>query len=85
MTNELFERELQNTSINDISLIDYIKKNYIPKKHGKWINRKNVVCLENVRWKYECSKCGYEVRSKYNFCPNCGHCMIELQKRSGKE
>lgn len=30
MTNELFERELQNTSINDVSLADYIKENYVP-------------------------------------------------------
>lgn len=30
MTNELFERELQNTSINDVSLADYVKENYVP-------------------------------------------------------
>ena len=29
MTNELFERELQNTSINDVSLADYVKENYV--------------------------------------------------------
>ena len=29
MTNELFERELRNTSINDVSLADYIKENYV--------------------------------------------------------
>ena len=28
--NELFERELRNTSINDVSLADYVKKNYVP-------------------------------------------------------
>ena len=28
--NELFERELQNTSINDVSLADYVKENYVP-------------------------------------------------------
>ena len=27
--NELCERELQNTSINDVSLADYVKKNYV--------------------------------------------------------
>lgn len=30
MNNELFERELQNTSINDVSLADYVKENYLP-------------------------------------------------------
>lgn len=30
MKNELFERELQNTSINDVSLADYVKENYLP-------------------------------------------------------
>ena len=29
MINELFERELRNTSINDVSLADYVKENYI--------------------------------------------------------
>lgn len=29
MINELFEKELRNTSINGVSLADYIKKNYI--------------------------------------------------------
>ena len=28
--NELFERELINTTINDVSLADYVKKNYVP-------------------------------------------------------
>ena len=28
--NELFERELRNTSINDKTLADYVKDNYIP-------------------------------------------------------
>ena len=28
--NELFERELINTSINDVSLADYVKENYVP-------------------------------------------------------
>ena len=37
MINELFERELQNTSINGVSLADYIKDNYIAKDHGEWI------------------------------------------------
>ena len=30
MLNELLERELQNTSINDVSLADYVKENYVP-------------------------------------------------------
>ena len=28
--NELFERELINTTINDVSLADYVIKNYVP-------------------------------------------------------
>ena len=28
--NELYERELRNTSINDKTLADYVKENYIP-------------------------------------------------------
>lgn len=28
--NELFERELRNTSINNVSLADYVKENYVP-------------------------------------------------------
>ena len=31
MTDEGYERELRNTSINDVSLADYVKENYIPK------------------------------------------------------
>lgn len=30
MKNELFERALQNTSINDVSLAEYVKENYLP-------------------------------------------------------
>ena len=55
---------------------DYVKKlPSVTQKSGKWIERKNVTCLDNVMWKYECSKCGYEVRSKYHYCPNCGEKM----------
>ena len=28
--NELYERELRNISINDVSLADYVKENYVP-------------------------------------------------------
>lgn len=39
MINETFERELQNTSINGISLADYVKENYIIRSENpnKWI------------------------------------------------
>ncbi len=30
MKNELFERELQNTSINGVTLAEYVKENYLP-------------------------------------------------------
>lgn len=29
---------------------------------------------------YECSECGYEVRQKYHYCPNCGAKMVEPQE-----
>ena len=82
MINELFERELRNTSLNDVSLADYIKENYTAKKLGKWLERRNIEQLNletavNLRWKYECSECRYEVRSKYHYCPNCGAKMFE--------
>lgn len=49
-------------------------------KSGKWIKRQNIECSDletavNLRWRYECSECGYEVRSKCRFCPNCGSRM----------
>ena len=28
--NELFEREMRNISINNVSLADYVKENYVP-------------------------------------------------------
>lgn len=90
MINELFERELKNTSINNVSLADYIKENYVPKKFGKWIERKDIpksvdIATANLRWKYECSECGYEVQSKYHYCPNCGAKMESEDKHISRE
>lgn len=74
MINELFERELQNTSLNDVSLADYIKENYVPKKSGKWEFR----CQH---WS-KCSICGYadKFADKWNYCPNCGAKMENVEK-----
>lgn len=63
MQNELFERELQNTSINGISLADYVKENYAPIRKGHWI-RETEGCY--------CSKCCHKVDEKSDFCPSCG-------------
>ena len=43
-------------------------------KHGEWI------CLEQEIGLYECSLCNHKMlRSKSNFCPNCG---AKMDKRS---
>ena len=44
----------------------------VTQKSGKWIRRENVTSIDNVRWAYECSKCGYEMRSMTRYCPSCG-------------
>lgn len=87
--NELFERELRNTSLNDVSLADYIKENYTAKKLGKWLERRNIEQLNletavNLRWKYECSECGYEVRSKYHYCPNLLYNRIQACEKDNR-
>ena len=51
-------------------------------KSGEWIERQNIECSDletavNLRWRYECSECGYKVRSKCRFCPSCGADMRE--------
>lgn len=85
MKNELFERELQNTLINDVSLADYVKEHYASKRSGKWI--------EQEGWDgdvyYECSLCGEPfcliegtpTDNMYNFCPNCGAKMESEDKK----
>lgn len=84
MNNELFERELQNTSINGVSLADYIKENYVPKKSGKWIN-KDRYYHDTIT--AECSYCHREVEIPtcmeelmYDFCPMCGAKMESEEK-----
>ena len=51
---------------------------------GKWIPRKNIAVKEenldkvdNLRWRYECSECGYMVQNKSDECPNCHKQMSE--------
>lgn len=80
MINELFERELQNTSINNISLADYIKENYVPKKSGKWIIDRSV-----LPYTYTCNICGRNVFDDYDYCPFCGCRMFEPQEESEEQ
>lgn len=43
-------------------------------KHGEWI------CLEQEIGLYECSLCNHRMlRSKSNYCPNCGAKMKECE------
>jgi len=58
---------------------------------GHWIPRKNIAVksedidkVDNLRWKYECSECGYEVREKHDYCV-CGAEMVEPPERKDKE
>lgn len=49
MTNELFERELQNTSINDVSMADYVKENYVSRSVLEQI-RAEILELPTETW-----------------------------------
>ena len=77
MINERYERELRNTSINDVSLADYVKENYIPKRTGHWIESRCDM--------YECSECDHIYtdlsgeRYGMHYCPNCGACMKDCR------
>jgi len=51
---------------------------------GKWLPRKNIAVkpkdidkVNNLRWRYECSECGFEVREKSSECPKCHKQMVE--------
>ena len=81
--------ELENICINGdeyiLSLLSSIKNapSVTPQpKKGHWIN------LENTKYKgmvlpfwsrYECSKCGGHGEGTFNYCPNCGCKMIEVE------
>lgn len=49
---------------------------------AEWLDRKNMIRIGNIdtakglRWKYECSCCGYEILNKTKYCPSCGAKMI---------
>ena len=45
-------------------------------KHGRWIDAREQ-CGDFV-----CSKCEYQSRSEYNFCPNCGAEMKNKEKKN---
>ncbi len=81
MINELFERELQNTSINDVSLADYVKENYKPikPKTGHWIK---TISENGITSAVRCSECGFEDNRYmlFKYCPNCGCRMVEEQE-----
>ena len=74
--NELFERELQNTSINGVTLADYVKENYVPsRKKGQW----SIDVARNDpdrKWdwrRFYCSVCGgWQTYGQTKYCPKCG-------------
>ena len=41
-----------------------------------WIPRQNIakgtIDSANLRWRYECPRCGYEVRNPERYCGSCG-------------
>ena len=49
-----------------------------PVKHGRW--RKM-----NGERGYECSECGWESDTTWDFCPNCGSLNIEAWKNTDEE
>ena len=44
-------------------------------KHGRWIDRGKDMC---IRWK--CSECGRKDTHIYNYCPDCGANMREVEE-----
>lgn len=46
-------------------------------KTGHWIDREE---YDADRWK--CSECGRTEQYQENYCPNCGCCMVDEQKKS---
>ena len=46
-----------------------------PTKHGRWIDRGKDMC---IRWK--CSECGRKDTHIYNYCPDCGARMYEVEE-----
>lgn len=73
--NELFERELQNTSINGVTLADYVKENYVPRHKGYWTIDVDYDDPDR-RWdrrRFYCSVCGsWQTYGETKYCPKCG-------------
>ena len=45
-------------------------------KTGTWLERKNIAKIDNIeqanlRWKYECSNCGFLSQFKEDYCIKC--------------
>ena len=53
-----------------------------PVRHGKWLKIRQSFVNPNKFRNYFCSECGLEldehIRSKPNYCPNCGAKMDEV-------
>ena len=69
--NELFERELINTTINDVSLADYVKENYVPMSVIEDIKAE-------IQQEADNSAQPYEMSAYY-------HCLQIIDKHCGKE
>lgn len=63
--------------------VEEAKANFTPKQ-GRWI--RHVLKNANTPWGYDCSECdewfviSYDTAERYNYCPNCGAKMDEVEE-----
>ena len=73
-------KEIQDKDIEDfcrdLQVVRSALKDADPVRHGRWIE---VDIVSNYMWKYHCSCCHSDGERRYNYCPNCGAKMDEVQ------